>query len=147
MEYKARGKTFAPTSEKRNYIQMCNNCNCGCNGLFNLLFGTSRNCCGCNNNCGNNRNGCGCNNNCGCQNNNNCGCFDAYYAAQYGLNTNCCGCSDWFTCQQEYGCNSCGNNRSVNNRSGCGCNSCSNNRSGCGCNNCCNSCNNGCGCN
>ncbi len=129
MKYKTRGKTFVPTSEKRNYILMCNNCNNCCGSLFNLLFGTSRNGCGCNN-C---NNGCW-RSSCGCQNNHNCGCIDEYYAAQYGLNTNCCGRSDWFSCRQSgCGCNSCWNN----NRSGCGCNSCwNNNRSGCGSNSC-----------
>ncbi len=105
---------------------MCNNCNGG--GLLNALFGRS--------------NGCGCNNN-------NCGCYDAYYAAQYGLNN--CGCN------QGCGCNSYGgySAATVNSQNGAfngngfsfnavstyggyGCNSCN---QGCGCNN---GCNNGC---
>ena len=60
---------------------MCNNCNCGCNGLLNLLFCNNNNCCNrCRNHCCCERHNCGC-----CHNRNNCGGYDEYYAAQYGL--------------------------------------------------------------
>ena len=139
-----KGENLCLTHDKRTAVQMCNNCNGGCPGLLNLLFGRSNNGCGCNS----------CNRGCGCNGgtrggNNGCGCYDAYYAAQYALNS-ACGCNN--NCN-SCGCNSCGNGaasaNAFNNGSygfiaaSCGCNFYGSNggcNSGCGCNN-------NCGCN
>ena len=102
MKYRQGGKPLPVTSRKGNDIRMCN-CNfCRC-GLLNLF------CSACND-CGCRRNGCGCRQNDCCNHNcgfsrNNCGCerdWDAYYAAQYGLNRTNNGC-----CHSCNRCNRC----------------------------------------